>query len=86
MTNPVVSELLQRSPDFAELWALHEVGLPHGGEKRLQHPELGIMTLQCQVLRDAEQGQGLLVFTATPGTESAEKLRLLSVIGRQFSS
>lgn len=82
----IVGELLQRSPEFAELWALHEVGLPHGGEKRLQHPELGVMTLQCQVLRDAEQGQGLLVFTATPGTESAEKLRLLSVIGRQFAS
>lgn len=39
--------------------------------------------MHCQTLYDAEQSQGLLVFTATPGTESHEKLRLLSVIGTQ---
>ena len=41
------------------------------------------MDLQCQVLIDPEQGQTLLVITAQPGTESYEKLRLLSVIGTQ---
>lgn len=55
----------------------------HGHEKRLQHPEVGVMDLQCQMLHDLEQGQVLLVFTATPGTESWDKLQLLSVIGTQ---
>ena len=31
----------------------------------------------------ADEGQVLLVYTATPGTEDADKLRLLSVIGDQ---
>ena len=43
----------------------------------------GVMTLQCQLLHDLDQGQVLLVFTATPGTESHEKLALLAVLGRQ---
>jgi len=39
------------------------------------------MTLQCHVLHDVDQGQQLLVITATPGTDSYEKLQLLTVIG-----
>jgi hypothetical protein len=34
-------------------------------------------------LFDMDQSQGLLVFTATPGSESAQKLALLAVPGRQ---
>ncbi len=41
------------------------------------------MDLQCQILHNLEQGQVLLVFTATPGTESYDKLQLLSVMGTQ---
>jgi hypothetical protein len=37
----------------------------------------------CQTLVDPDQSQTLLVFTAVPGSESYEKLQLLSVIGDQ---
>lgn len=37
-------------------------------------------------LHDLEQAQALLVLTATPGTESYEKLALLAVLGRQRMS
>jgi MmyB-like transcription regulator ligand binding domain len=79
----LVRALLERSPEFAAVWGEHEVGVGHGPEKRLCHPELGVMTVQCQLLHDVEQAQVLLVFTATPGTESHEKLALLAVMGRQ---
>lgn len=79
----IVAALQQESPEFVELWAAHEVNSVHSYEKRLQNAEVGVMTLQCQLLHDLEQGQSLLVFTATPGTESYEKLQLLSVIGTQ---
>jgi hypothetical protein len=45
------------------------------------HRELGALELECQTLLDPEQSHALLVYTAAPGSESAEKLRLLSVIG-----
>lgn len=79
----LVAALLDESPEFAALWAEHEVRSTHAREKRLQHPEVGVMDMQCQFLIDPEQGQTLLVLTATPGTESHERLQLLSVIGTQ---
>jgi transcriptional regulator with XRE-family HTH domain len=82
----IVDALLERSPEFAAIWTDHEVGIAHGPEKRLWHPELGVMTLQCQLLHDLDQAQVLLVLTATPGTESYEKLALLAVLGRQRMS
>ena len=79
----IVEALLDESPEFAQIWDDHEIRTSHAREKRLQHPEVGVMTLQCQVLQDPEQGHGLLVLTATPGTEDHAKLQLLSVIGTQ---
>jgi transcriptional regulator with XRE-family HTH domain len=79
----VVAELLRVSDEFATLWNDHEVSAHHPRSKRIQHPELGILELDCQILTDPDGSQALLVFTATPGTESAEKLQLLSVIGAQ---
>jgi transcriptional regulator with XRE-family HTH domain len=79
----VVDTLLAESPEFAQIWAEHEIGVNHEREKRLQHPAVGVMDLQCQVLHDLDQGQTLLVLTATPGSESYDKLQLLAVIGTQ---
>ena len=51
--------------------------------KRLVHPEVGSPELTCQSLLDPEQSHRLLVYTAAPGSESYDKLQLLSVIGSQ---
>ncbi len=82
----IADELLQRSPEFGALWAAHEVRSKHSTDKRIRHPELGVIAVQCQVLHDLDRAQMLLVFTATPGTADADKLALLSVIGRQRMS
>lgn len=73
--------LLERSEEFRDVWARHEVGLRPREEKHYRHPEVGLLTLQCQVLQDPERSHALLVYTAEPGSESADRLRLLSVIG-----
>jgi transcriptional regulator with XRE-family HTH domain len=78
----IVTALLERSPEFAELWSRHEVRLRRGQHKRLIHPQVGNLEVHCQMLTDAEQSQCLLVFTATPGTPDYEKLEVLTVLGR----
>ncbi|HXD61544.1 MAG TPA: transcriptional regulator, partial [Lacisediminihabitans sp.] len=57
--------------------------LQYTEDKTFVHPELGLIDLHCQSLLDPDQSQVLLVLTATPGSESYDKLRLLSVIGEQ---
>ncbi|WP_429425067.1 helix-turn-helix transcriptional regulator [Nocardia sp. GAS34] len=79
----IVRALQQTSPEFTRLWDAHEVGIRHTRTKHFRHPVVGDLELYCQLLDDPDQQQTLLVFTAGPGTESAEKLRLLSVIGSQ---
>ena len=37
----IVDALLDESPEFADLWATHEVNSEHSYEKRLQNPEVG---------------------------------------------
>ena len=69
-----------RSDEFRALWREHLVGIRPREVKRYQHPELGRLELNCQVLLDPVQSHALLVYTAEPGTESHEKLQLLGVL------
>ncbi|WP_436851017.1 MmyB family transcriptional regulator [Streptomyces hokutonensis] len=73
--------LLRGSDEFAGWWERHEVGLRWSETKRLAHPQVGRLDLYCQLLLEPDQGQSLLIFTATPGTEHHEKLALLAVLG-----
>ena len=73
--------LLPQSAEFRTLWETHEVGVRPEQVKRLVHPEVGALELHCQTLLDPEQSHLLLVYTAVPGSESHDKLQLLSVIG-----
>jgi transcriptional regulator with XRE-family HTH domain len=75
--------LHEQSEEFRVLWARHEVGVRLTEVKRFVHPEVGSLSLHCQTLLDPDQSHRLLVYTAEPGSESHEKLRLLAVIGTQ---
>jgi hypothetical protein len=61
----------------------YPVAGPYCGPKRLQHPEVGLLELHCQRLVDPDQSRLLVVYTASPGSESYERMRLLSVVGGQ---
>lgn len=69
------------SPEFRTLWKEHEVGIRPREIKRYNHPQVGYLELNCQILLDPEESHALLVFTAAPGSESYDRLQLLSVVG-----
>lgn len=73
--------LTECSAEFRTLWAEHEVGIRPREIKRYNHPQVGLLELNCQILLDPDESHTLLVFTAAPGSESYEKLQLLSVVG-----
>ena len=72
--------LTAQSEEFRDLWKEHEIGIRPREIKRYQHPEVGLLELNCQILLDPEESHSLLVYTAVPGSESYEKLQLLSVV------
>ena len=48
---------------------------------------MGTLELDCQILTAENNTERMIVFTAAPGSEDAEKLKLLAVVGNQtFSS
>ncbi|MCK9869178.1 helix-turn-helix transcriptional regulator [Nocardiopsis dassonvillei] len=75
--------LLGRSEEFRRVWEDHEIGVRPHHVKRFVHPEVGPLELNCQRLVDPGQAHSLLVYTAVPGSESHDRLHLLSVIGAQ---
>ena len=60
-----------------------EVALPTDTHKRVAHPAVGVMELDCQILTAENQTEKLVVFTVSAGTEDAERLALLSMIGTE---
>lgn len=79
----LIRRLREASPEFAGLWDGHEVAVRRADRKRIVHPEVGIVAVDCETLVTPDHGQLLLVLTPTPGTDAAEKLALLAVIGSQ---
>jgi transcriptional regulator with XRE-family HTH domain len=75
--------LLDSSEEFRRVWDDHEIGIHPHEVKHFVHPEVGALELNCQRLVDPDQAHSLMVYTAVPGTESYEKLQVLSVIGAQ---
>lgn len=79
----LVSRLLAASPEFVELWAEHEVAVRRADTKRFVHPEVGVVQVDCEVLATTDEGQRLVILGARPGTEDAERLQLIGVLGDQ---
>jgi transcriptional regulator with XRE-family HTH domain len=83
MVRGLIATLKQRSEEFAALWETGDVGVRRFDHKRIVHPELGVIELDCENLFSEDGRQRLLWLSAAPGTPAAEQLELLSVIGVQ---
>jgi transcriptional regulator with XRE-family HTH domain len=74
----LVDELREERPEFARLWAEREVAVQRTLTKRTVHPVAGALELDCEILAVPGHEHRLLVYTAAPGTPSAEGLRRLA--------
>lgn len=75
----LVGELSTRSETFRALWAAHDVRTHGAGTKRFRHPLVGEIVLAYEELAiTAEPGNVLMIYTAEPGSPSAERLALLA--------
>lgn len=75
----LVGELSTHSDVFRRLWGAHDVRTHGSGTKRFNHPVVGELTLAYEeLIITADPGCVLMVYTAEPGSPSAERLRLLA--------
>ena len=75
----LAGELTIKSPEFRTAWSDHRVHERTHGTKRLTHPAVGPLTLQFEALAlPGDADQVMFVYTAAPGSSSADNLRLLA--------
>ncbi|WP_035737956.1 helix-turn-helix transcriptional regulator [Glycomyces arizonensis] len=74
----LVEELLRASPEFGAMWADHEVAVRRARTKRVDHPRLGPVEFDCQVLMVPGCELRLIVYVPEPGSPSAEAFAALA--------
>ncbi|MCF4137530.1 helix-turn-helix transcriptional regulator [Streptomyces sp. Tue 6430] len=66
---------------FAELWATGEVAAHREDHKTIDHPSVGPVTVDCDILADGDSELKIVIMTAVPGSEDETKLRLAAIAG-----
>jgi transcriptional regulator with XRE-family HTH domain len=80
----LIHELAALSPRFVELWdGNFDPHQDQGRHKTIDHPDVGHITLDCDTLVAAADDLRIMIFTAEPETEDAERLALATVLGTQ---
>ncbi|MFI7143881.1 helix-turn-helix transcriptional regulator [Nonomuraea sp. NPDC050022] len=78
-----VQQLRELSDSFRTLWDAHLVSDHHQATKSVDHPEVGRIDLDCDILTTQHGDLRIVIYTAQPGSESETKLALLDTIGTQ---
>ena len=79
----LVTEMLALSPQFADMWAEHEVEVRGPMLKYVRHPQAGPLEFECQMLHVNDTGQRLIAYCAAPGSVTAAAFRQLAAAAAQ---
>src|SRR5215469_945871 len=83
--DPRLAALIRRTLDgnarFAAMWHDGAVGGHAEDRKTIRHPDIGDITLDCDVLSDSDSELKIVIYTAAPGSEDATKLDLALIAG-----
>jgi transcriptional regulator with XRE-family HTH domain len=74
----LIGELSTRSDDFVARWARQDVRLHRTARKRLHNRAVGDIELTGNALEMPGDGLVLIAYTADPGSQAEDQLRLLS--------
>ncbi|MFI1035432.1 helix-turn-helix transcriptional regulator [Streptomyces sp. NPDC020951] len=77
----LVRELSAGNQRFAELWATGAVAAHREDHKTIEHPLVGPVSVDCDVLTDGDSGHKIVIMTAVPGSTDESKLQLALIAG-----
>jgi len=75
----LIQDLTTGSQRFAELWASGAVSAHREDHKIVQHPAVGPIAVDCDVLTDGDAERKIVILTAAPDTDDETKFRLTVV-------
>ncbi|MFJ9708042.1 helix-turn-helix transcriptional regulator [Streptomyces sp. NPDC101234] len=73
----LVRELTEGNERFARLWAGGTVAAHRTDRKTVEHPGVGPVEVDCDVLTDGDSELKIVILSAAPDTEGAARLRTL---------
>ena len=73
----LIRVLLAGNRRFASLWASGTVAAHREDRKTIEHPAVGPVDVDCDVLTDGDSELKIVILTAAPGSTDEGKLRLL---------
>ena len=82
----LVEELCDGRPEFARLWARHDVQAAPMLTKTFRHPTVGEITVDCDSLMLTDRDQHLVLYSAPRRSHDAEALAFLGVLGAENGS
>jgi transcriptional regulator with XRE-family HTH domain len=77
----LIRELAGGNPRFAGLWATGAVATHREDHKTIEHPVVGPVTVDCDVLADGDTDLKIVIMTAAPGSPDETTLRLAAIAG-----
>lgn len=77
----LIQALTTGNPRFAELWAAGTVGAHREDQKIVEHPAIGPIAVDCDVMTDGDAELKIVILTAAADTEDETKLRLAFLTG-----
>lgn len=82
----LIRELNAGNNRFAKLWASGQVAAHREDHKTIEHPAVGPVTVDCDVLSDGDSDLKIVIMTAAPGSEDETKLQLTTVTGHPVAT
>jgi len=77
----LVAELTAGNERFAGLWAAGAVGAHREDRKIINHPAVGPVAVDCDVMTDGDAELKIVILTAAPGSEDETKMQLALLAG-----
>jgi transcriptional regulator with XRE-family HTH domain len=71
----LIRQLTAGNATFAQLWASGTVAAHREDRKTVEHPEVGPVDVDCDVLTDGDSDLKIVILTAAPGSSDEAKLR-----------
>ncbi len=74
----LIADLRAASPRFEEMWKERPVAVRGSDRKTIDHPEIGPVTVDCDILKVQGADLRLIVYSTAPDTPDAEALARLA--------